>query len=426
VLRLRFAVLTGRLAGRISRMLGRGGSAVPGLVAERIYPGLVEVLAGRIPHRVVITGTNGKTTTTKLLVETLEAAGHRVLTNRTGSNLSRGVATALIEAGVGRRRRAVDVAVFEVDEAAIRSLAPRLRPGVVVVTNLARDQLDRYGELDTTAAHIRSALAHAGTAVLNADDPLVAGLAGTATSDLYFGGASGVREAMPDDRSLYSASGDGRIRPEPDLLVVAAAQQGDRQSIRLSGRAEISVDFGLPGVYNAYNLAAAVLAAAVLGVPDEVAAAAAGRAVPAWGRGQVIEHRGRRVRVLLVKNPAGFNHAIRLLEGVPAGTAVLIAINDNVADGRDVSWLWDARVEDLAGTGHRFTTSGTRALDMAVRLKYAGVAAEWSDPALDRSLGRLLDAVAPGETAYVVPTYTAMLDLLRLLLPGTTRTEAWR
>ncbi len=146
---------------------------------------------------------------------------------------------------------------------------------------------------------------------------------------------------------------------------------------------------------------------------------------PAWGRGQVIEYRGRRVRLLLVKNPAGFNQAIRLLEDLEPRTAVMISINDNVADGRDVSWLWDARVEDLAATGHRFVTGGIRALDMAVRLKYAGIPAQWAEPDPAVALQRFIDGVRPGADAYVVPTYTAMLDLLRLLLPDTHRREAW-
>ncbi len=139
----------------------------------------------------------------------------------------------------------------------------------------------------------------------------------------------------------------------------------------------------------------------------------------------MIEYKGRRVRLLLVKNPAGFNQAIRLLEDVPAGAPVMVSINDNTADGRDVSWLWDARVEDLAATGHHYVTSGIRSLDMAVRLKYAGIEAEWSEPDPAAALRRFVEGAAIGETAYLVPTYTAMLDLLRLLQPGTHRREAW-
>jgi UDP-N-acetylmuramyl tripeptide synthase len=425
VLRLWIAITIGRLAGRASQLLGRGGSAVPGLVAERIDPRLIEKLVASIPAVVVVTGTNGKTTTTKLLVGMLEAAGRRVVTNPTGSNLARGVATRLIE--VARRGRVdTDLAVFEIDEAAVRPLGPRLRPSVMLVTNLARDQLDRYGELNTTAAHIGAALEHTATAVLNADDPLVAGLAGTAGEDAFFGGAEEVRGQMPDDRTLYGDEGGTRPGPEPGVLVRTTEPEGDGQRAEVVvGGEVVDLPLQLPGVFNAYNAAAALAAAGVLGVPLGVAAAAASAAVPAWGRGQVIDYRGRRVRLLLVKNPAGFNQAIRLLAGEEPGAAVLIAINDNIADGRDVSWLWDARVEDLAGTGHRYATTGIRALDMAVRLKYAGIDAAWAEPDPAAALERFSAGVAPGSTAYVVPTYTAMLDLLRLLRPDLRRKEAW-
>jgi len=391
VLRLRIATSVGRLAGRVSQLLGRGGSAIPGLVGERIDPRLIEKLVGSLPV-VVVTGTNGKTTTTKLLVGMLRAGAKRVVTNPTGSNLARGVATRLIE--VARRGRIdADLAVFEIDEAAVRDLGRRLRPRLIVVTNLARDQLDRYGELNTTAAHIHAALEYTGTAVLNADDPLVAGLAGTADADVFFGGGDEVRAAMPDDRTLYGDELTDRPGPEPNLLVVYAA--------------------------------AALLAAEVLGVETAAAAGAAAEMVPAWGRGQVIDYQGRRVRLLLVKNPAGFNQAIRLLSQAPDPAHVMISINDNIADGRDVSWLWDARVEDLAATGHRYVTGGIRALDMAVRLKYAGIGAVWSESDVSAALARFIEDAPEGATVYVVPTYTAMLDLLRLLLPDTHRREAW-
>jgi UDP-N-acetylmuramyl tripeptide synthase len=426
VLRLRIAMFTGRLAGRISQLFGRGGSAVPGLVAERLDPRLIEKLAGSIPRIVVVTGTNGKTTTTKLLVGVIEASGIRVVTNPTGSNLARGIATRLIQVASWRGIVDTDLAVFEIDEAAVRGLGPLLQPSVTVVTNLARDQLDRYGELNTTAAHIGSALGHTATAVLNADDPMVAGLAGVAEADVFFGGADVVRAAMPDDHSLYGDDAGEQAGPAADLLVTSADPAGDGQTVRLDdGREQIDLDLQLPGVYNAYNAAAALLASRVLGVETGVAVGAVAAVAPAWGRGQVIEYRGRRVKLLLVKNPAGLNQAIRLLCGLAPGTAVMIAINDNIADGRDVSWLWDARVEDLAPAGHRLVTSGIRALDMAVRLKYAGIEADWSDPEFGPALERFVDGIPKGETAYIVPTYTAMLDLQRLLLPDTHRREAW-
>lgn len=424
VLRLVIASFLGRLAGLLSRVVGRGGSAIPGWVAEKLDPRAIEKLVASIPGGVVIvTGTNGKTTTTKMLVTALERGGVPILTNPTGSNLARGVATVLIRAARRGRIRNSHMAVFEVDEAAVRSLAPRLDPKLVVVTNLARDQLDRFGELDTTAGHVAVAVRSARRAVLNADDPAVAALDDGRTA--WFGAVPAIRALVPHDRVLYGADGPDEPRVRPDCLVEDAAVSGDGQHISLSLRGQLlEAALRVPGVYNAYNAAAAVLAAVELGVAPDVAAASLAEMTPAFGRGQVIEYDGRRVKLLLVKNPAGFNQAVRLLQDLAEPVPVLIAINDNHADGRDVSWLWDVRFEDLAGTPHEFGTTGIRAADMALRLKYAGVDA-WCDSDLATALDRVVQAAPPGGFVHVVPTYTAMLSLLSLLLPDATRSEAW-
>jgi UDP-N-acetylmuramyl tripeptide synthase len=425
VIRLVLAIALGRLAGRLSRLLGRGGSAIPGLVAAKICPTVIDRLVANLPDGVVVvTGTNGKTTTTKLLVTALEAAGTRVITNPTGSNLERGVATVLIERATMRGRSRGDIAVFEVDEAALRTLAPRVRPRLVVVTNLARDQLDRYGELDTTAGHIASALLHAGSSLLNADDPKVAALADGSSS--FFGAVADIRHLMPPDDALYSNTGarDPSISPAVEVTTFDPLGDGGQVVGLATQTGSVTVRLAVPGVYNAYNAAAALGAAMALGVGAEAAAAAFEQMTPPFGRGQVIEFQGRRVVVLLVKNPSGLNQAVRLLGAVHPRSQVLIAINDEHADGRDVSWLWDARVEELAGTGHRFGASGTRAADMALRLKYAGIDA-WHDADLERAVERAVADAGPGDTVYVVPTYTAMLRLLGTLLPGVPRHEVW-
>lgn len=423
VLRLLLAIGLGRLAGFASRLIGRGGSAIPGFVAEKVDPRAIEKLVASIPDGVVIvTGTNGKTTTTKMLVTALERSGVPVLTNPTGSNLARGVATVLIRAARRGRIRGSQMAVFEIDEAAVRTLAPRLAPRLVVVTNLARDQLDRFGELDTTAGHVRVAVAHAQQAILNADDPAVAALDDGRTS--WFGATPAIRSQVPHDRVLYGADGPEAPGVTPDALLEDVVADGDEQHIAMVIQgAQLEARLRVPGVYNAYNATAAMLAAVELGVDPGLAAASLAEMSPAFGRGQVVEFEGRRVKLLLVKNPAGFNQAVRLLQEAPAGP-VLIAINDNHADGRDVSWLWDVRFEDLAGSDHRFGTSGVRAADMALRLKYAGVDA-WAEPDLAGALRRSVSDAPPGGLVHVVPTYTAMLGLLDLLLPGTTRAEAW-
>jgi UDP-N-acetylmuramyl tripeptide synthase len=293
-----------------------------------------------------------------------------------------------------------------------------------VVTNLARDQLDRFGELQTTADHVAAALRHAGSAVLNADDPLVAGLAPAGTR--YFGASAAIRAEMPADATLYGPSSAAERPVEPSVELTAAVPSGDGLAVSLTVPGSV-VDavLQIPGVYNGYNAAAAVAAALELGVDPGAMRAGLESTEPAFGRGQVIEHLDRRLKVVLVKNPAGFNQAIRLLAGAPAGASVLIAINDRDADGRDVSWLWDARLEDLAGSGHRFAVTGIRAADMALRLKYAGIDS-WSVPDIGAALARFMQSVPEGSTAYVGPTYTAMLDLLDLLHPGSRPAEIWR
>jgi UDP-N-acetylmuramyl tripeptide synthase len=262
-------------------------------------------------------------------------------------------------------------------------------------------------------------------AVLCADDPIVAGLAsGREGVVAWFGAVAGLRAVLPDDRALY---GDDDDEPPVvvDSLLRLAESSGDGTAIALTvdGRT-VETTLQLPGVYNAYNAAAALLAVARLGLDPVTAADDLAAMPPAFGRGQVVEYHGRRITVLLVKNPASLNQAIRLLAADPVPRSVLLAINDLHADGRDVSWLWDAAVESLAATPHRFLAGGTRAADMALRLKYAGITAP-ADPDLEGSLRSLVEASRPGDTVYLVPTYTAMLGYLDLLLPGRSREEVW-
>ncbi len=427
MVRFRCAIALARLARAVSKLFGRGGTAFPGLVALRIDPAVIEKLVMQLPRGVVVvTGTNGKTTTAKMITTMLTASGWTVLSNKTGSNLARGVAAALVSA-TRRGRVTADAAVFEIDEAAVRELGPRLRPRVLVVTNLARDQLDRFGELDTTARHVAAAVAASSVVVLNGDDPIVAGLNTAAPENgevAWFGAVPDIRAALPDDRAFYGHAAAGHSGPFDALLTRAIADgDGQKLSVTIDGH-DVSVSLQMPGVYNGYNAAAALLTVARLGVDPPAASAHLSVMSPAFGRGQVIEYLGRRIRLILVKNPASLNQAIRLLCDDPTPSAVLIAINDNHADGRDVSWLWDASVEALATTPHRFGAGGVRSADMALRFKYAGIEA-WSDPDDRRALERLAREAKPGETVYLIPTYTAMLSFLEMLLPGQSLEEAW-
>ena len=431
MVRLRCAVTLARLARTLSRVAGRGGTAFPGLVALRVDPRVIEKLVASIPQGVVVvTGTNGKTTTAKMITTMLTGSGWTVLANRTGSNLARGVAAALVGA-VRRGRLCVDAAVFEIDEAAVRDLGPRLRPRLIVVTNLARDQLDRYGELDTTARHVAAAVAASRIAVLAADDPMVARLGAGRSAEspeggeiAWFGAVPEIKATLPDDRALYGYAEAGHAGPF-DARLTRTTPDGDGQSIAVTvDRREVAVFLQVPGVYNGYNATAALLAVSRLGIDPVSAAVHLSAMAPAFGRGQVVDYHGRRVRLVLVKNPAGLNQAIRLLCDEPTPSAVLIAINDNHADGRDVSWLWDASVEALAATPHRFGAGGIRSADMALRFKYAGIDS-WVERDDRRALERLVADAAAGDAVYLIPTYTAMLSFLELLLPGRSPEEVW-
>jgi len=425
----------------LRRMTRGGGSALPGLVAERIDPHMVGRLAAQLPGGViVITGTNGKTTTTKMLVAILEANGSRVLTNRSGSNLSRGVASALLERSAWRGRLAEDIAVFEVDEASMPAVCAELRPSTVMVLNLFRDQLDRYGELDSTANVIGRALAGldgSATVCLNADDPLVASLARYCERPevRWFGvDVDGIAKldhdaasdsdhcpqcghALDYDKSFYSHLGhyrcpEGHVeRPIPEVTLRSFEAVDDEAShllVEVDGSA-LSVQLPLPGLYNAYNAVAALCGARSRGLSLTDAAEALTHVTAPFGRVERVDVNGRRLQLLLVKNPTGFNQIIQTFLAEPNDTRLMLAINDGFADGRDLSWLWDVAIEDIA-PGAFVLCTGVRAADMALRFKYAGVEADVV-PDVDEGLAELLRRTPPGESAEVLANYTATLEL---------------
>ncbi|MDX6250920.1 MAG: hypothetical protein QOF10_4280 [Kribbellaceae bacterium] len=434
-------------AAALSRALGRGGGhALPGLIAERIDPKLIRKLASRLPHGIIlVTGTNGKTTSTKLIAAALEASGERVLTNSTGSNLVRGVTSALIGAADIRGSIDATIGLFEVDEANLRLVAPDLQPQHIVVLNLFRDQLDRYGELDTTAAMIGQGIAATKAKVyLNADDALVASLARYAASpDLvsYFGieelplkAPTPHQAATDSDRCplcgermkfsqvFYSHLGHYECptgdysRPQPDVSIAhvdGADLEGARFEVAVGGkRSEVS--FSLPGTYNLYNALAAISLTAGLGIEQSVTAKTLETTEAAFGRLEKVRLDGRTLYVLLIKNPVGFTQVLdTFLIGRP-NLRVLMAVNDLAADSRDVSWLWDVPLEALTQSRPRVITAGTRGADVALRLHYAGTEAEVAT-SLEDAVTELVRDTPPGDGAYILPTYTAMLQIRKLL-----------
>lgn len=436
--RTRLAIAAARLAGAVSRGAGRGGTSLPGKVLLRADPRAVERLAARLPRGcAVISATNGKTTTAAMVAEILQQGGERLVHNRSGANMAGGVAATLMsERG--------DFGLFEVDEFWLPGLVEQLRPRALLLANLFRDQLDRYGELDTIAARWSQVAAspHAGRLVLNADDPTVADLGRGRPDALYFGleddamalpelqhasdathcrtcGAAYVYEAhYLGHLGRYHCDSCGAVRPAPAITAYDVRLDGVRGArfVLALGDARHEVHLPLPGLYNVYNALAAAALANALGVdgPRIVAGLEATKA--AFGRAETVRVGEQELAIMLVKNPAGANEVLRTLVLEDGEHDLLAVLNDRVADGRDVSWIWDADFELLAGHIRRVVCSGSRAPEMALRLKYAGIPTERIIVREDPQSG--LDELLQGgaATVYALPTYTAMLELRELLV----------
>jgi lipid II isoglutaminyl synthase (glutamine-hydrolysing) len=440
-MRLALELAAARAAGRLSRLAGRGGgTTLPGKLLATVDPGAVSALAARLPlGSAVVSATNGKTTTAALAAGILSGQV-RLAHNAAGANLVSGVASALLSA------RGAELGLFEVDEGAFPDVSARIRPRAVCLGNLFRDQLDRYGELERIAERWRVAvdgLPEGSTLVVNADDPQVGDLASARPGSVTFG-LDDPAQARPSLQHaadskyclrcgtpyVYAAAyvghlGDyrcpscGHGRPELELAARAVALEGlDGASFDLvAPEGARRIRLGLPGLYNVYNaLAAAALARALGAGLDEIETGLAA-SHPAFGRFERIELGDRRVLLLLIKNPAGANEVVRtLLAGGPPRLAV-IALNDEIADGRDVSWIWDVDFEPLLEMVERLVVAGARAAELALRCKYAGMAEDAIEvvPQLERALDRGLTLTPPGGELTVLPTYTAMLALRKIV-----------
>lgn len=421
---------------------------MPGRVAQAIEPGVVRRLARRLSAGVVIvTGTNGKTTTSRLISHVVQAAGLTPVHNRAGANLSTGIAAALVQHSTAQGRLRGDLGVFEVDEATLPVVSGPLAPRSIVLTNLFRDQLDRYGEIDIVAGRWQRALSGAAGAtavIFNADDPLVADVGtGYGGPRVAFGIADvscgiGVVEHAADARycyrcgsryvydavffghmGLYRCDGCGWRRPEPAVVATDVRMLGiEGTEFTLQTPAGTQrVRTPLPGVYNIHNVLAASAACLRLNVPFETITRQIGTFTPAFGRAEAVRLNGHQAVVLLAKNPAGFNEVLRTVLREPGDRVVMIAINDLTADGRDISWLWDVDFEMLAPGAAPIVVSGLRAEDMALRLRYAGIdeARVTTVPSIAAGLDAAAMAAGPARRLFVLPTYTAMLELRRVL-----------
>ncbi len=455
------AVAAAKVAAGLSRRfrLG-GGTALPGVVAERIDPEITAGLASRLGQgSVLVTGTNGKTTTARLLRNIVHAAGMGTVANSAGSNMMRGIASALVEsAGWSGGFDGADgkLGVFEVDEATVPEAAWAVRPRAVLFTNLFRDQLDRYGEVEYVADVWRKAVAvwpDVAALVLNADDPAVASLGRQATGRvIYYGledataGTAGLDHAA-DARWCTACGAElayatvfyghlghwrcprcGNERPTPGVAVTGISHDGDGMTLhlRLPG-GELTIRMPLTGTYNAYNVAAATAAAVALGLETSAIETGLAAFTAAFGRQERLSVAGRDVQVILAKNPAGLNQVLRTITATGGGERDLIFfLNDDIADGRDISWIWDVDFEQLAGKTRAVTASGRRAWDMALRLKYAGLEpALRVEPNSAEALSGALRATPEGTTLYVIPTYTAMLEVRDYLARKAGRGAFW-
>ncbi len=499
-LRAGLAVLGGRAAGAISRRLGLGGgTSIAGVVAQRLYPDIVNHLSSQLAYgSVLVTGTNGKTTTSGFIAAILSDAGLRVWRNREGSNLMRGIAGALViraRPGGNLRRAGQAISIFEVDEAVVPHIVQAVPLRVAVFTNLFRDQLDRYGEVDSVSTRWQKAigaLPENTTLVLNADDPAVALLGDShkghvvyfgiddASLDLAAQGTASERHQTIDTRvcakcgheltytlRFYSHLGHyhcehcGNRRPRADVRATSVSMNAfDQLRMTVATPAqEGEIVIPLPGFYNIYNALAAVAATQALQINWEPIVSGIQQFKPAFGRGERVQVAGRTIRILLAKNPTGFNEVLRTLFSEGENRHVLIMLNDNIADGRDISWIWDVDFERMKGQTATLTATGTRALDLGLRLKYAGIdqtamsiipltpmrainhtaalagvgesersnghlnGARKQKPAapaaplygLAKALDHALQHTPVGETLFVIPTYTGLLDIHREL-----------
>lgn len=412
------SLLVGKIIMQLLHLTGRTGSALPGLVVERINPDILERTLGRLPHGVIIiSGTNGKTTTTKILVSLLEAQGLRVLTNKTGSNFVRGIISSIVQHAHLGGKLDYDIAVFEQDEAYAVHLVKRIKPRGVVALNVMRDQMDRFGEIDTTRKLLQQLVASATDwVVLNANDDRISSLKpAVGVKKFWYAHSAALQTDFLSDDQLYDAdeaSYNCAAKPYAELQAY-----GDGTVTVKLGAETRRHDYELGGSHNAINLVAALTALHAAIPQEDIAKTAKAITVlePAFGRGEMFALAdGTQIMLQLIKNPAGFTHALRLVD-VKKYAVAGIAINDEYADGRDVSWLWDVNFEHLGSKVASVLTGGTRAADMALRLKYDAVTVAQITAELPQFVVALNKAgKTSGGRVILFCTYTAMLELREL------------
>lgn len=435
------AQITGRTVARGMSLLGRESTALPGYIAERVAPDVLSTLvqSGRFKERIIVTGTNGKTTTTHLIQQILTSQGRKVLSNASGSNLTRGVTTSLLSK---KHQKGADSLLLEVDEASMPKVCAAVQPTQIIVLNLFRDQLDRYGEVDITQQFIVAGILKTkAELILCADDPWVASLGVLTKRKAHFFGIDNKQlAALPNDRAadmpvspvtklpyrysqryfshlgVYESQDKSFVRPDPALSIRSWNERptgGMSVAFTFEGK-NYHLETAFEGTYSLYNLAAAILACHQAGIGIEAVQPVVSHTQAAFGRQEVLSFEGRTYQFFLIKNPTGFNQVIQsALYDVQDKRPVVFVINDNFADGRDISWLWDVAMEDLK-VPEPVYVSGTRAYDMALRLEYAGIGClVVQDP-----MTALREASHGKLGVRVLPTYTGLLSLRKGMALG--------
>jgi len=468
------ATLTAKQAAFWSRIFGRGGGgALPGLLALKINPDIVTELSENLEKGVIlVTGTNGKTTTSKMIVEILKTSGLKVLSNSGGSNLARGIASELARKSTIFGKIKEEIGIYEVDEATMPEIIknlkleirkdwipagalPSTRSGAgmteksnpiqaIVVTNIFRDQLDRYGEVDKTAAILKKAIdsTPASTLILNADDPIVTSL-GKGRENVEFFGIMDERLKAKSDLAvdikdclicgheltyttryyghigLYSCEGCGLTRPKTSITAknVKLTPENTAATINMGDESE-NLTLPMTGLYSLYNALAAISVGNFMKIGHKNMFNALDKLTPAFGRMESFEINGKKAVIHLVKNPIGFNQVLEAITTNRKNKVALLALNDNFADGTDISWIWDVEFELFKVGFRKIVVSGIRSEDLRLRLKYANVTSRiiMFEKDLKTALDTAISETNEGETLYILPTYTAMLSLRNYLV----------
>jgi len=449
--RLAFAISAGKLAGASGRFFHiGGGTSLPGMIARRIDPNVLKSVVGASKaKKIVITGSNGKTTTARMTAAIADASGRRVSQNRTGSNLLQGITSVAVNFADMFGRLDSDVLLFEIDEATIPLAVPEIQPDVVVITNIFRDQLDRYGELYAVARALNTMLENlpeSATILLNGNDPQVASFGENAKAKRIFFGleTKEVGTPVPEQSAdiircircnsdlvyevaymshlgIYRCPNCGYTLPPLDIaatsIKLASDGEGASNVVYRTPQGEIKLEIPLPGLHNVYNAAAAIGAAMASGFELDHLQSAFTHLRPAFGRLEKIQAGDKNIYLSFVKNPTSFNLMLRLIAQHPGEKHLLLAASHTVVDGEDFAWLWDVEMEEIAATIRDVVCSGNKPEELALRLKYAEVPTDRITLIADReaALDAALKNVEPGGTLYIMSGYTPTHELRRIM-----------